>query len=399
MEPKRLYPLLGLLFLFGLFFQINWVMSLAIAVGVVIGMAYWWRSRALTSINYRRKFHYTRGFPGEETSVQVEVENLKLLPVSWLRAQDPWPKFVGPVDESVLAPSHVQDQGLLTNIFSLRWYERARRQYNLMFRKRGVYQIGPVELMSGDIFGIFEEKIAGGATDLLTVFPRTIPFSDPHLPAEDPMGDRRSRRRLFEDPNRPMGVREYHPEDSFRRVHWPATARTGELQVKVFQPTSGQVMVVCLNVSTFERTWEGVHPPMLEYLVSMSATMCTKGIENGYRVGLIANGCIAKSDQPFRIPPGRSPRQLATLLSALAGVNPVVTAPFERFLVREVPRVPYGATLLVISAVTNSTLAETLLKLKRHERRITLLSLAKHSPEPIPGIQILHMPFDDEQAG
>lgn len=213
------------------------------------------------------------------------------------------------------------------------------------------------------------------------------------------MGDRRSRRRLFEDPNRPMGVREYHPEDSFRRVHWPATARTGELQVKVFQPTSGQVMVVCLNVSTFERTWEGVHPPMLEYLVSMSATMCTKGIENGYRVGLIANGCIAKSDQPFRIPPGRSPRQLATLLSALAGVNPVVTAPFERFLVREVPRVPYGATLLVISAVTNSTLAETLLKLKRHERRITLLSLAKHSPEPIPGIQILHMPFDDEQAG
>jgi hypothetical protein len=84
------------------------------------------------------------------------------------------------------------------------------------------------------------------------------------------------------------------------------------------------------------------------------------------------------------------------LLSALAGVNPVVTAPFERFLVREVPRVPYGSTLLVISAVTSLTLAETLLKLKRHERRITLLSLAKTPPENIPGIQILHMPYRGE---
>lgn len=373
-------------------------MSLAIAVAVVIGLAFWWRKQSLNSVHYQRKFHYTRGFPEEDTTVQVQVENLKLLPVSWLRIQDPWPKDIGPEDESILAPSHIQDQGLLTNVFSLRWYERARRKYTIKFRKRGVYQVGPAELMSGDIFGIFEEKRESEEVNLLTVFPKTLPIAKPDLPAEDPLGDRRSRRRLFEDPNRPMGVREYHPEDSFRRVHWPATARTGELQVKVFQPTSGQVMVVCLNVSTFERTWEGVDPPMLEYLVSMAATMCTQGIEQGYRVGLIANGCIAKSDQPFRIPPGRSPRQLTTLLSALAGVNPVVTAPFERFLVREVPRVPYGATLLVISAVASQTLAETLLKLKRHERRITLLSLAKSAPQHLPGIQIIHMPYREEQA-
>ena len=136
-------------------------------------------------------------------------------------------------------------------MFSLRWFERARRSYILLFRKRGIYAIGPARLDSGDLFGIFEQVKEVGPNQTLTVFPTLLPFSEMGFPAEDPFGDRRSRRRLFEDPNRPMGVREYRPEDSFRRIHWPATARTGQLQVKVYQPTSGQVMMVCLNVSTF----------------------------------------------------------------------------------------------------------------------------------------------------
>ena len=220
-------------------------------------------------------------------------------------------------------------------------------------------------------------------------------MEDVDLPAEDPFGDRRSRRRLFEDPNRPMGVREYRPEDSFRRVHWPATARTGQLQVKVYQPTSGQVMVVCLNVSTFARHWEGVYPELLEHLIKVATTLVNQGIQDGYKVGLIANGCLAHADQPFRIPPGRSPQQLSRLLEALAGVTPVVTAPFERFLLREASRVPYGATLLILTAITSQELAEVIMQLKRHERRITLLSLGKEVPMVIPGVQVIHRPFKD----
>ncbi len=393
MNPRRWLPILAVIFVLGLFLRIEWVMSLAIAIAVVIGLAWWWRGQSLKNILYRRKFHYTRGFPGEETSVQLEIENRKLLPISWLRIQDPWPRNIGPTDASLLAPSHIQDQGLLTNLFSLRWYERARRRYQIQFRQRGVYQVGPAQLLSGDIFGIYEEAKLGDQSQIITVFPELAPLARFELPAEDPLGDQRSRRRLFEDPNRPMGVREYHPEDSFRRIHWPATARTGELQVKVFQPTSGQVMVVCLNVSTSERSWEGVDPPMLEHLVSMAAAMCDQGIKSGYRVGLISNGCISRSDQPFRIPPGRTPRQLGILLSALAGVNPVVTAQFERYLVKEIPRIPYGATLVIITGITPNSIAETLIRLKRHERKITLVSLSQNLPPVIPGVQTIHMPY------
>ncbi len=396
MDPKRWYPLLGGLFILGVFFRIPTLPALSTALAVVISVASWWRNRALDNVFYTRRWHFTRAFPGEEVDVQIEVENRKLLPLSWLRVQDIWPKAVGPVDENVLAPTHLTKIGMLTNVFSLRWYERALRRYKLLFRKRGVYPVGPATLQSGDLFGMYEDSREVGKREKLTVFPSLVSLKELDLPAEDPFGDRRSRRRMFEDPNRPMGVREYRPEDGFRRIHWPATARTGELQVKIYQPTSAQVMMLCLNVQTYPRHWEGVYPELLEYLVKVSASMVYTGMEDGYSVGLVSNGTLSNSDQPFRIAPGRNTKHLAHILTALAGVTPLVTAPFERFLLKEAPKVPFGSTLLVVSAVITPDLSESLVVLKRHTRRVVLLSLATETPPQIPGIKTLHLPFQEE---
>jgi uncharacterized protein (DUF58 family) len=390
---NRGLPILIIFMVIGMIMKEPFLITLTTALFVTIGVAWWWQTRSLVGVNYRRWFHYTRGFPGEQIKLQIEAENRKLLPISWLRVQDDWERAVGPEDEEVLAPSHIQDRGFLTNIFSLRWYEKARRSYILLLRKRGIYSIGPARLDTGDLFGIFEKNKEIVQKQLLIVFPTLLPFNKLEFPAEDPFGDCRSRRRLFEDPNRPMGVREYRPEDSFRMIHWPATARTGQLQVKVFQPTTGQVMMVCMNVSTFTRHWEGIYPDLLEYLIRVAATIVNEGIREGYKVGLVANGCLAHADQPFRIPPGRSPQQLVVLLQALAGVTSVVTGNFDRFLLREIPRVQYGATLIILTSVITPELASTLIQLKQHERRITLYSLGEDAPPIIHGIQTIHQPF------
>ena len=62
-------------------------------------------------------------------------------------------------------------------------------------------------------------------------------------------------------------------------------------------------MVVCLNVSTQLHYWLGVDSERLEYLVKVAATLVYQGIQDGYSVGLLSNGCLAHSDQPFHIPP------------------------------------------------------------------------------------------------
>jgi uncharacterized protein (DUF58 family) len=377
----------------GLILESPLLMALPISLMILLSIAAWWRRHALDHLIYRRRFQYTRAFPGESFPVKIEIENRKLLPLTWLRTVDPWPKAVGPEGEDILAPSFSPELGFLTHVFSLRWYERSRRTYNLVFRKRGIYPLGPCKLTSGDLFGIYDKALEVAEIDRLTVFPAMLPLEELHLAPEYPIGDERSRRRISEDPNQVMGVRDYQPEDNFRKIHWPATARTGQLQVKVYQPTSAQVLVVCLNVSTSQRYWEGFYPDLLEYMLSLAASLVDRGIQDGYRVGIISNGCLTNSDQPFHTQPGRSPQQLATLLSALAGITPVVVARFERLLLREIPRAPFGATLLILTAVINPELIETIIRLKKHERRITLLSVAEEAPPNLPGIQSLHLPF------
>lgn len=405
MAPDRWLPLLGVVFLIGALFRIEFLSTFSATLAVIIAITSWWRDRSLDSVRYTRKPYYRRAFPGEKVPITIEVENDKALPLSWLRLEDPWPFAIGPEDQDQLAPSHIPAHGFLTNVFSLRWFETKRRSYSLLFRKRGVYPVGPVHMQSGDIFGMYERSSTSGHAEYLTVFPELLPIASLELPARDPFGDRHARRRIFEDPNQPMGVREYRPEDGFRRVHWPATARTGELQVKVYQPTAARIAVVCMNASTFKRHWEGVYPDLLERLISVSATLVTHFLQEGYQVGLISNSSLAHSDRPFNIPPGRSPKQLSRLLSGLAGVTPLVMVPFETFLLREMPKVPYGASLLVVSAIMPFELRDTLLRIKKRGRGIRLLSVSSHAPNPIPGIPISHIHFnvplteqDEDQA-
>jgi uncharacterized protein (DUF58 family) len=403
MAPDRWLPLLGLIFILGAVFRIQFLTTLSATLAVLIAITSWWRTHALDQVHYRRKPFYRRAFPGEEVPLTIEVENDKLLPLSWLRIEDPWPLAIGPQKEDILAPSHLPDQGLLTNVFNLRWFETKRRSYSLMFRQRGVYRVGPVRMQSGDIFGMYDESREDERGEYLTVFPEILPIESLDLPAHDPFGDHRSRRRIFEDPNQPIGVRDYRPEDGFRRVHWPATAHTGELQVKVYQPTSAEVAVVCMNASTFERNWEGFYPELFERLISVSATLVDHFIDQGYQVGLISNGSLAHSDRPFNIAPGRSPHQLGRLLQALAGVTPMIMVPFEACLIREMPRVPYGASLLIVTAHVTPELEDTLIRLKRHGRGIRVVSLATGTPRAIPGIPISHIPFheppEEQRAG
>ncbi|MFV9676029.1 MAG: hypothetical protein ACNYZI_11695, partial [Anaerolineales bacterium] len=141
----------------------------------------------------------------------------------------------------------------------------------------------------------------------------------------------------------------------------------------------------------------GVYAELFEHLVSVSATLADRYFKDGHQVGLISNGCIAHSFRPLNISPGRSLKQLGALLEALAEISPMGMIPFEKFLIREMPRVPYGASLLIISALTPPVLMETLARLKRHNREITLLSLAQEPPQEIPGMKILHRPFQEKE--
>ena len=112
---------------------------------------------------------------------------------------------------------------------------------------------------------------------------------------------------------------------------------------------------------------------------------------------MTANGTLAHADQPFRIPPSRNRDQLTHILSALAAVSYFVSGNFDRFLIEESPRLPWGATLVLITPFVNDAIAGAILRLSDSGRRLVLISLGKKEAPPIPGVVTYHLPIDEEE--
>ncbi len=387
-----------LIFFIAVMGDIPELLTIVAFMAVIVGIGWLWSRSSLRGLVYHRRFHFRRFFPDELFDVQITIENRKILPLPWLQVEDEWPLAVGTAGEQSLPRAeHDPDLGYLINTYSLRWFERIRRRFLLVAQRRGVYQIGPAHLLSGDPFSLFDRKITiNNRNEILIVYPRIHSLPELGFPLKDPFGDKRVQRRLFEDPNRIMGVRDYAPQDSFRHIHWKATAHTGNLQTKVYEPTRSLQMVLCLNVATFEQYWRGVWPAMLEYQMEMAASLAHWGFGEGHAVGMAANGTLAHADQPFRILPGRSPNQLTRILEALAAVSYFVSSNFDRFLIDESPRLPWGATLILITPYMNDSIAGSIMRLRDSGRRIVLIVLGHDKPSCIDRVLIYHLPITEE---
>ena len=396
-RPQPWSRLIFLFLSFGFLFSRSGLLVLAGVLIVTIAIAWLWNKTIFNQVHYDRKLHYTRGFPGENIACSLLIENRKILPLGWLDIRDKWPWAVGPDHNVELNGSDTAEAGFLRMLFTMRSFHKIRRDLEISLRKRGVYLLGPAEAISGDPFGFFENRQELGVRQQITVFPTVRKIQEIGFNPDDPFGLSTTRRRLYYDATRPAGVRDYQPQDGFRHIHWPATARVGELQTRVFQPISGLDLIICLNVATFEPHWRGVWPALLETLLQTAASIAHESFGQGFRVGLISNGGVAHAGRTFRIPPGRSPRHLPHLLEALAGLQPIVSGPFDRFLLREAPRLEYGSTLIIVTGVMPASLREAIARLGARNRKIILISLAKQIPQFIPQVEIIHQPFVEKE--
>ncbi len=371
--------------------QSEQMMTFGLLVGSVFLVSWVWQRYAFSGLEYRRSFSEHRAFVGETVEVTLTVTNRKILPLTRLRLIDHVSEQLVFTDLT-LRTSALAGLAQIRHHFALSWFERVTRTYHLQCQQRGIYHFRNARAQTGDPFNFFTLEADIGVVDRLIIYPTVKPVTGLYLPDKEPFGPQVAERQLLQDPIYMRGVRPYQPEDSLRFVHWKATARMQELQVKIFEPTSVPNLMLFVNISTFAKGWTGIDPVLLERVVSVAASICAYAVEARLLVGLSANGALPRSDQPLRVLPSRSPQQWTRMLEALAAIRGVSSGQFEPFLLHESGRLSWGATLMIVTAVVTPELEGVLLRLKDAGRKLVLLSLADEPPRWIHGLVIYHLP-------
>ncbi|MGI5917794.1 MAG: DUF58 domain-containing protein [Anaerolineae bacterium] len=365
--------LLAILFLIGAALRRSTLLALVFILALATGASLLWARYCLSAVTYRRRLGHHAIDYGRETTLALEFINAKPLPLAWLLVYDVFPRQIDLLTAEIQkgAPHR---PGRLTNMLSLRWYERVVRTHRIRGKHRGLYEFGPAELSAGDIFGIHNRRRVDTTIDTLIVYPKVVPVHELGLPAGRPIGEWAARRKMVEDPLRFAMVREYVPGDNARHIHWPASARSGTLQTKVFDPSDTLSLIIALDVQTLHRPYE-YEPDYLELAVSATASLALHGLDQRYSVGIYANALGPAGDQWVRLRPGRHPRQATEILTMLARLDWFRGRPYDDMLQRIMPLLPYGATIAAITAMPNDATYRALAALQDANHPIILLTI------------------------
>jgi uncharacterized protein (DUF58 family) len=336
------------------------------------GLSRLWSHFSLKGVRCERQLNGQRAFPGETLEMKLRLVNRKPLPLPWIEITDEVPAGFTPDLSEGSRPGFNQ----ISLSTSIMWYSAINWKYSLHCQRRGYYPLGPLTVTSGDIFGFYPRTATATATDHIIVYPRVFSLSRLAIPSLYPLGEAKSEKRIFEDPSRTIGVREYSPGDSLRRIHWKASARHRQLQVKVFEPTTTLKAAIFLAIDSFQNQGLWDYDAM-ELGISTAASLAQFMIDKNSQVGLLSNSKLADSDLPASIPSGSGVDQLLQILEALAKSTPIYSESFLNYFQKERKGLPMGTTLIFVFACIPDGLKAALTDLRESGYKVIVFQVGE----------------------
>jgi uncharacterized protein (DUF58 family) len=325
---------------------------------------------------------------GDKVAVVVTVDNRGKVPVPWMLLEDLLPR-----QALIHSPPPLEVTGQRLQLVSFRSQGTKTILYQMKCNRRGYYQIGPLIAETGDVFGLYRRFRVLSDPSFLTVLPEVVPLTGFDIASRRPIGEVLMSYQLFEDPTRIRGVREYRAGDPLNRIHWKATARTGALHSKVYEPSTvaGVTILLDFHHDAYDRADE---PVRSELAVTATASIAAAVCEMGQQVGLCTNGRDAadrirtegwthqrlrsrrdaqaagmrdRSDRlrPVVVPTQRSDAQLQRILETLARVEKSDGLNFPQLVMESAARLPRSATVVAMLSIVTPQHAIALSNLRK----------------------------------
>lgn len=334
---------------------------------------------------------------GDRVKVITRLTNTAPWPILWLYAEESLP-----ADMSV--------QGTTKRLLFLLPKRSFFLIYSLMADRRGCHQIGPVVLETGDVFGLFKKFRVDKRRDFVTVLPNYNVIEEFQVGGHRRLGEMGAERSIFEDPSRIRGIREYRRGDAMKRIHWKASARTGRLCTKIYDPVVESAATVVLD---FHRdSWKEAIPtsdkPADEMAVEIACTICRYLSDGGWKVGFFSNGrdplgvpgvtmaqaraaetltgaleaarSVRSDDrlEPISIPARSSPDHFSVIHENLGRIELSDGLPIEALLMDELAHIERHQALVVIVSRVTDDFVSGILRIRELGYRVMVFVVCDH---------------------
>jgi uncharacterized protein (DUF58 family) len=252
---------------------------------------------------------------GDSAEVMLQITNADARPGGLWGLTEPLPAELG------RSPRFVVDR--------LPPGETATLRYRVHGGRRGRHVLGPLRLRLMDPFGLVERNAVGADSAVLLVVPRVQELGPGGPAGGQGGGGEGSRRTIAVHGEDDVSIRGYRSGDDLRKVHWRATARTGELMVRLEErpwraqatlllDTRSRAHLVNPHPSSPDGAAGDDRPPgdSLEWLVEAAASIGTALARRGAVLRTITDaGELLPTSGHGRLSPD-------DLLDRLAGVGP-----------------------------------------------------------------------------
>ncbi len=334
------------------------VIYLASVYLLMLILGYVTSSTLLPRVSASREAH-PRAFQGDTVNVALTIHNATGFSLPLVEIED------------YFTPDEVPSKQLLVSE-AVRPRSVCRVEYpGTCMKRRGMYTIGPIKLTLSDPLGLFEPRRTIGDTMDFAVYPEILPLE--RIPVEG-----RSNVFSFGRENSLLagrsldffGVREYAPGDPIRHIHWPSTARMGEVIVREFERTVTDQATILLDLQRSSIAGLGEHSTP-EYVIKMAAALAHHSLQRGHEVQMLGMG-----EGPLDVPFGRGSQHEAFVLEELAKARPRGRTPLPEVLRFNIDRIPDGSTLVQLFAsvsVQMEAFADTWALLR--SRRVRILAV------------------------
>jgi uncharacterized protein (DUF58 family) len=224
--------------------------------------------------------------------------------------------------------------------------------------RRGHVRVGPLTLRTAGPLGL------GGRQRTLPVVARLKCY--PALPGRKQAELRLQRARLLQSGYRLSSIRggggefdslrEYHPDDEFRRINWRATARSTRTISNTYREERNQQVLLLVDASrTMAGTVAGV--PRFEHTLDAGIALAELAGRVGDHVGMAAFG----ADVLVTAGPRSGRTQARRILDLLFDVQPSLDAPnYRRVFASVLTRYRRRALLVLLTELTDQAAMEGL---------------------------------------